>query len=425
MSSSKIRDFIAKNNGISAHPIFNDIEVGRKHQPPAPPPVVQKNNVQRRPITTIVSKRNMPTETIEIKPFDKDISKIKDRSIIFYGPSGSGKTIIIYDFMNSTRHIFPKVIVFSPTNREKKDYEGFVPKELIYEEWDLDDIRNIYEYQRAAAHIYNTANDINILHKLFERVATPPQNTYLEQLHRKKLIALDAIKREFKDFNDQKQRMSDVENIHKEILIKFYKEHVIKPNEKILENMNLSTEEHTTIKYLNYNPRVLIIFDDAMTEIQANLREGRKTNNNVIPEFFFKGRWAYITHFYAFQDDNKLDSEIKKNAFISIFTAPNVASAFFGRSATNFSAQEKAKAQAVISRVFSITEEDDEDDQTLKFRKFVYCRLDSEPFKYIIADPPGDFKMCSTLVRNYCAKVRKDESKIDRNNQYLKRFHEF
>ncbi len=387
-------------------------EIVKDIEPQAPRP---------QSIRVDVSGRGITDETMEIPWFDKSIDQLKDRSVIFYGPSGSGKTVLIYDIMYEARHIFPRVMVFAPTNREKRDYEGIVPKELIYEEFDLGDIKNIYENQRAAAHAYNTANNVDTLKKLFNRIATPIQKQHIGKLETQRQRAEQEVKRVIKKLDVRKSRLTELESRHNENLKNFYKS-IITQRKDLLKQMHLSTDEILAVKYLNYNPRVLIIFDDAMTEIMTLIKKGRQSNDNVILDFFYKGRWAYITHFYAFQDDNRLESEIKKNAFYSIFTSPNVASAFFGRTATNFSKQDKARADAAIKAVFA----EDEEESGQKYRKLVYSRLDTKhPFQYTVANLHDGFNMCSKDVRNYCKRIAKEEELIEKNNPYLKRFSDF
>lgn len=402
MSSSKIRNFLNQ----AQVPIQT-----KQHS-------MDKYKKKSQEVHVEVSGRGVESENLIVPEFHRDMKKLQDKSTIFYGPSGSGKTMLIYDLMFRGRHMFPRVIVFAPTNREKRDYEGFVPKELIYEEFGIEDIRNIYEYQRAAAKAYNTANDIKILHKLFLRIATPPQKTHLKTLSDKKETALRDIRANFRDISEQRSRSDGVEKMYESKVVEFYKNHIIKPNKNHLERMNLTEEEKVALNYMNFNPRILVVFDDAMTEIKKLMAEGKKVQDNIIQDFFFKGRWAYITHFYAFQDDNRLDTDIKKNSFYSVFTSRQVASAFFSRASSNFGKQDKGRAEAVINKVFNY----DEDDARNKFRKLVFSRMEDSQFQYAIADLHGDFQMCSNQVREYCKKVQKDETLVDKNNPYLRQF---
>lgn len=318
--------------------------------------------------------------------------------------------------MFNTKHIYPKVIVFAPTNSEKHDYDGIVPKELIYEEFNLENIRNIYSYQKAGAYAYNIANKVEILQSLFDKIASPQQKNYLHSLTRQKEIAEKTIIQRVKNIGDRKTKLAELEKVHSNKLRSFYKQRIV-PNTEFLKNQNLTKEEQLALKFINYNPRILVIFDDAMTEILQLLKTGRKNNDDVILDFFYKGRHAYITHFYALQDDNKVPSEIKKNAMISTFFSPNTAQAFFTRGATNFSKQERAKADAAIRAIFS------DDDDAPKHRKLVYNRLDPKnPFQYTIANLHDNFEMCSPSIREYCKRIAKTEDQVDKSNPYLKRF---
>lgn len=414
MSSDTVRKFLARDT---------DPPIPRRSKRPPPDPNELVRNMASheeaipKPIKVAVSGKGVTSEELTIPWFSKKWELIKDRSVIFYGPSGSGKTVLIHDIMYNCKYQYPRVIVFAPTNREKGgDYEGIIPKELVYEEFGLEDIRKIYEHQKAAAHAYNTANNLTVLEKIFERIAATPQRQYVGTLQRQKRLAEVEIAKVYQDPAVRKVKRNELEEMHKTKLRSFYKKNIIKPNLELLTSMHLPADEMMAVKYVNFNPRVLIVFDDAMTEILTLIKKGRSTKDNVILDFFFKGRWAYITHFYAFQDDNRLDSEIKKNAFVSVFTAPNVASAFFGRAATNFSKQDKARADSAIKSIFS------NDEESLQHRKLVFCRMDKNPFHFTIADLHDDFKMCSRSVRKYCESVGRGDQDFDKSNPYLKRF---
>jgi hypothetical protein len=311
--------------------------------------------------------------------------------------------------------MFPKVVVFAPTNQEKHDFDGIVPVPLIYEEFTLKNIKDLYEQQRAAASVYNNANNLKVLHGLFKKVATKKSTTYLQSLLDMKKRALTDIEKNYKDVAERKAKKEEVTDLTKGRLIEFYKS-MIKPHkEKFVGNKNLTEKEALAIKYLDFNPHILVIFDDAMKEIQALIREGRKSGDDVIGNFFFKGRHAKITHFYAFQDDNGINGDIKKNAFNSFFTQKQTALHYFNAGANSFTPYEKKKSGDIIEQVFN--KENDK-----RFCKFVYVRNGKMPFQYVIADVREDFKMCSSAIRKYCKKVMKDESEIDVSNPHMNAF---
>jgi len=365
--------------------------------------------------------RGFPEEDVLIPLYDKSPYNFLNKSCMYYGLSGTGKTVLINDFMFRMKELFPKVIVFAPTNQEKHDYDGIVPTPLIYEDFTLDDIRELYAHQKAAAQVYNNANNLKVLNGLFDKVATRKAHQHLDRLLIMKDRAMEDIERNYKDPGQRKSKREEIKDLMREKLIAFYKS-IIKPHKsKFVGNKNLTEKEALAIKYLDYNPHILVIFDDAMKEIIALIKEGKKLNDNVIENFFFKGRHAKITHFYAFQDDGGVDPGIRKNAFSNFFTSKNVALHYFNATANNFTAYEKKKAAVIIEEVFKHA---NEDEHPMEHAKLVYMRDNKNPFQYCIADIQDSFKMCSVAVRAYCRKVMRDESEIDTSNAHMSAFME-
>lgn len=362
--------------------------------------------------------RGFPEEEILVPKFKKEISSVVNVSIILYGPSGSGKTVIVRDMMHLTKSCFPMVFAFVPTNSEKHDYDKMIPKPMVYEDFGLKEIKDIYIRQKSTTEIYNNANNLKTLNSLFLRIANAKAKEYLKKLLYFKERAIKEAEDKCTTIAEKKSKKDDIEDVFKEKLIRFYKQ-VINPNVKKLQAMNneLTQEEKFALRYRNLNPRVLILFDDALVEVMKLLREGKRKEDETIKNFFFKGRWANITHWYAFQDDTKLDSDIRKNAFKSIFTDKQVALAFFNRTANSFTPLEKKRAEAVINIIFS-------EDTAPKYAKLIYSRLDKNKFSYIVADDydESDIKMCSSIVRKYCETILNNNDKFDINNPFFSKF---
>lgn len=360
--------------------------------------------------------RGFPDEDILIPLYSKSPYGLHNKSVMFYGLSGTGKTVLINDFMYRTKSLFPKVVVFAPTNQEKHDYDGIVPTPLIYEDFTIDNIRELYEHQRAAAQVYNNANNLKVLNGLFMKVASRKSHQHLKRLLAMKNRALTDIEKNYKDAGQRKSKREEVTDMMREKLITFYKS-IIKPHkDKFVGNKNLNDKEALAIKYLDYNPHILVIFDDAMKELIAVIKEGKKNNDNVIENFFFKGRHAKITHFYAFQDDGGIDPGIRKNAFVNFFTSKNVALHFFNAGANNFTPYEKKKAAVIVEEIFAHA---NEDGHPLEHAKLAYLRDHKNPFQYVIADVHDDFRMCSDAIRAFCRKVQRDENEIDTTNSHM------
>lgn len=367
-------------------------------------------------ITVKLNIRGNAIEKITVPKWKLNPEQLINRGIILYGPTGSGKTRIIREFMSITKRYFPIVIVFAPTNMEKHDYDNLVPKQLIHEDLKLDYIQEIYNRQRSTTEIYNNSNNLNILNKLFMKVANIKNRQYYDKLLSFKKNSISEVDRKIDDSEQRRQKLEEIESIFEKKLISFYKG-IINANIDKLKKMDLSQEEKYAIRYRNLNPRMLIIFDDAFTEVMQVINEGKKKKNQVIENFFFKGRHANISHWYAFQDDNRLNSEIRKNAHLSIFTDIQVALSYFTRAANSFPMSEKKKAETVINTIFSR-------DHAPEHAKLIYNRLDKNKFYYIVA---GDYKdedvqMCSSTVREYCQKISARNDNFDKNNPYFRSF---
>src|SRR5690606_5660227 len=143
---------------------------------------------------------------------------------------------------------------------------------------------------------------------------------------------------------------------------------------------------------------------------------GASAEGDIMKNFFFKNRHAHMTHWYTFHDDCKLDSDIRKNAFYNIFTAPQVAHAYFERAANSFSKMERRIAAAVIDAVF-------DPNVISKHTKLLYDR-ENKQFYYILAEPRDNFTMCSRAVWQFCKEIESNDSQPDLNNPFMRTFND-
>lgn len=340
------------------------------------------------------------TENLKIPHFEICPSTIVNKSVILYGESGTGKTQIIRDIMYKCKESFPEVIVFCPTNEENHDYDGYIPDCLIYDEFDLNNITSVYERQKNKAMRYNNVNDINNLKSIYDII----KNNRTEKFHNKMLEFetknLNNISRIVND-GERKNKRDEFNKYIKNKFIDFYKK-CIKIN--LTSVHKLSNYQKQLVNDLDINPKILVIFDDAMEEIKSLIKIGNKENNQVIKNFFFKGRHAHITHIYTFQNEDKLDASIKKNAFYSVFTTPDSAKGFFSKANMCQSPHDKKKVEICSDEIFG--------DGEKKYRVMIYSRLDYKtPFKYFKADLHDDFKMCSNIIWDFCNLIE-DKNKL-------------
>lgn len=341
------------------------------------------------------------------------------KSILFFGGSRSGKTFLINHFMYIMRNSFPMVEVFCPTNAQNQSYNGIIPPGKIREKVLLSDIRNIYDRQKVASSVAKIAKDLPTLHKLFTRIMTPiskEQYIRLRALHEKQFA--EIVRNASLSMGQKKAAKEHAKAAQETELRQFYRAEIEANIKKFAVFRDLSEEEQIAIKYRNFNPNILVITDDAMSEIKACIALGKKEHNDTASELFHRGRHADITHWHVFQDDNYLDTGIRAGAFRTIFTSEKIARGYFGKPSNKFSKEEIAEANAIISAVLY----EYNFDGTKNFKKLVYSRDDPIKFSYVQAEDHEEFRMCSDLVWKYCSIIDNGGVSFDADNPYLQKF---
>ena len=176
--------------------------------------------------------------------------------------------------------------------------------------------------------------------------------------------------------------------------------------------MSLSQDEQYSLKYLDFNPRVCLIFEDCGAQISS------WGNNDVVQNFFFYGRWFHITVLYTFHDDTLLAAPLRKNAHICVFTNSESAYAFFGRGTNGISGPAKKVASRVIDKIF-------DPPGPPNFKKLVYLRGDNKPWCYAIADlhEQKSYQFGSPSYKAFADRTPLQENGgIDNNNPFLTTF---
>lgn len=351
-------------------------------------------------------------QTFEIPMFDMNTAtRFLDGNFILYGVSRTGKTVCMLDIMFRLKDYFPKVFVFAPTNAQNHDYDGIIPPAALFDKVTLDNIADIYKFQEAAMNIYGLANSLGVLNSIFSRVADEPANLYLSKIMYAREESMLAIDRDIQDGAARKSERERIKKLFKNKLRVFFKG-VIRHAQYKLDKSKLNEQELFAVKYLNFNPRVLVIFDDAMTEVAEIIKQGTREKNEVVSNFFFKGRHKRITHGYTLQSDKRMDAELRKNCFYSIFTSSSEAIAFFGRGANGFTPDERKHAAAAVAAIFNTDGKD-------KHQKLIYLKDEKDKFQYLRADRHDVFEMGSALFRKYCKCVARKGHSFDRENKFM------
>ncbi len=339
--------------------------------------------------------------------FDFNYKKFLDRSTILFGESGTGKSTIIDDMLFQIKPFVGQIVVFCPTDRNNKAYSGGrVPLPCIHDKITDEVLKDIWSRQSALTQVYKRANNPEILRKLFARIQNQTGLTAIEGAKRKQREYENEIKNEM-DEGAAKCAIAEMDKDTKKLIELIYK-HYINENRSKLLKMNLSKNEQYSIKYLNINPRLVIIFDDCSSQLNSLKK------NKVIQDIFYQGRHVYITTFIAIQTDKVLDPELKKNAFVSIFTEESCASAYFERKSNDLDKEAKNRARNACKMAFSPL-------PTLKHQKLAWVR-DEKRFYKLIATKHDDFRFGNPIIWNYCEQIQADLGEVSSDNKFMQDF---
>lgn len=337
----------------------------------------------------------------EIPLFNKHYSYFLNKSIILYGSSGSGKSMIMRDILYILKEHIPNIVVIAPTNHLNGSFDDIIPNQLIFPDVTEELIQNLFKRQRTVVKLYNMVNDISRLETIYHKIAQLSDNLIKNRI----ITSYYQIKRKYEQNTElhiieKKLKLKELDDVHKKSLIEFYKKIINRYRSNIVTSETYKNKfddlEFKIIKCININPNFLLILDDCA--YNANVW----AKFNEIKEIFMNGRHHKITFMISFQDDKLLDSGLRKNAFINIFTTEIVCNAFFQRSANNFTKQEKTKLAKLANCIFNDTKLKDKN-----YKKLVYIKDKSPNVYYILADYIENFKFGSSFLHNLCDKVKK------------------
>lgn len=354
-----------------------------------------------------------------IKWFKKSVANFLNKTTLIYGMTQSGKSTIIDEIMYICKDYISMgfVICQSSITVSSSPYYKKIPNNCIKSEITKEWLEEFMTTQKGRAALYNTANGIENLKSVFDRVkdsTTSSNESIIKTNAEKHINNTNANSRlDYAQKKTQCTAINDIKDMHLKALYKSaIRKHRIK-----LENMaNLSNDEICCINYIDFTPNVMIIFDDCASKFKKWVKE-----STIIKEMFYNGRHYYITQIISAQDDKEIESELRKNAIVSIFTTAQVASANFEKSANNYSKPTKKRAEHCIKRVFS----HDIHSVGKNYKKLVYFQnSDVDPFMYLIADLYSSFKIGCDAAWKLDEKIDKTNKNNDTNNAFYNKFYD-
>ncbi len=325
---------------------------------------------------------------------DRDPAIYKNKITLLYGSTGSGKSTILKDILYILKDEIAIVIAFCPTNFVSNDYEGLIPPNLIYREVDLCQIQKIYQEQERRATYYKIANNASILSGIFNKIRDN------KDLPKAKMIVSQAQKI-LDDINSNphltiEKKISEkkkIEDLREKKLINIFKI-AIRKNKKYIFGGDLSKIEKQALKYIDFNPHTILIFDDCLSSA------ARWKNSEIFKALFMQGRHSKITQIYTLQDDKGITPGLRQQAQISIFTTPHSVISHINTKNNGYSARTKKAIEGAANCIF---EQDPENHYKLFYDKF------ANECKVIRAAIHDEFRTGSKYLWKYMEKVPKKD----------------
>lgn len=350
----------------------------------------------------------------ELRWLPKDMDLYLDKTTLLFGASFTGKTVVIEEIMYMLKDHIPNYIVVANEN-SKKAYQNKLPPRCIRKDLSKKKIQQLWDRQFYTTQLYNTANDINVLESLFQKMPDRESIVMLNAIKKRAAECIQTIERSPNlNFAQKKSQKTAIEELQLKRVKDIYKI-TIRKNQQYLSKQRLSPHETIALEYLDLNPRLMIIIDDCTDKFTMWMKYFKKGEVNPFSSIFYQGRHNYVTFVFAAHNDKIVESEFRQNSRVSIFTdTKSATTSFVNRTSNGYSRDEMKEAVKYITRVFKT-----ESNGVKNHQKLCYVREDPYPFRYTIANLYPDFTLGCTAMYELSNKMpKKDDSLI--TNPYIK-----
>ena len=333
-----------------------------------------------------------------------DYTHFIDKSTLLFGVTGSGKSIIIVDILHKLQGHIDQALVISPMDRQNHTYDqGIIPPPCIHYEITSELLTNMWERQVALVNVYTRANDPAIIDTLFRLCNNSNAVRFIAAAKEKSEQHQAQIR--MAGGNDVSTKIASVELKCKTVISSIMKR-TITENRKTLERMGLDDDHMFSLKYLNLNPKLVLILDDC-TDMLMKFK-----SHPVVQKLFYQGRWAHITFLIACHTDKALSPELKKNAFINIFAEPTSANSYIERKTNDLDKGSKINAKQAIDCAFT---------PLAKYQKLALIREDKSYYRFTAELHPA-FKFGSEMIWKFCDKITVDANNAVSTNRFIQKF---
>ncbi len=341
-----------------------------------------------------------------LEEFPITYEKFLDRLTCIYGGSSSGKSVIIRNILKELQQHADEIIVICPSDPVNETYSknGLVKKPLIHYKLTAKLVETIWARQEMKAAVYARANNMAVLESLFMKLNMPEVQKILNKAKMIKKATIDQIQEQYLDKAKVEKEKEIIDEKFTNFFKLIYHKHISENKEKLSDVQSLTADEKFSVKYIDFNPRLVLVLDDCTSDFT----EKEIKRCAAFKELFFRGRHAKITTLIACHDDKNLESDLRKNAFCNVFTTPQAAFVYFKRGANGFDTQSTTKAINFSRMAF------------IGHQKLVFVR-DQYKFYKMTAKLVEGFEFGSVMVNEFCRLITVEGSaKMDRSNEFYK-----
>lgn len=351
---------------------------------------------------------------IKVPWLEKNVDNYLDKTTFIFGGTGSGKTVIIDEIMNLCRDYIPNTLIITPPT-SRKSYVNRIHNMCIKEDLTKKKMQQIWQRQVYATEVYNIANNPDTLKSLFAKSPDRESIGYVTEICRRAEARIEEIRRSDASFDQRQGQISNLMALRNQRILAIYKT-TIRKYKDYLEHQQLSLEEKTALKFLDFNPRFMLVIDDCSEMMKRWMNYFKKDEENIFEKILYKGRHNFITMVFSCHDDKLIATELRKNARVVFYTNSQSLNASLNKQGNGFSTRERKEFMDVGDFLFR-----DEKSEVKLHRKFCYVREDSNPLKYTIANRYSDFNMTSGPLGELVNKMPKQSDALV-NNPFVQEF---
>jgi len=330
-----------------------------------------------------------------LKYTDLTLKMLKGRSTFLYGDSGSGKSTMLDHILFLLKDELNACFVLSGSESSNQFYDGKTP-ELFIKSNIINDKQKVVDWlstllkkQKDITEMCTKANDIKNMELLFDYYVSNVRNVEStkclksrNEIRAKVQKSLEEIEIKFMD--DPKKRNEEKKSIHdscEEILKKLYKKTIIANIDKIngfVSEKKLDLNQTIVATYIMKNPHIGLVIDDCADKFKAWKKIDKE---NLFAEIIYRGRHYSMTSLITTQGDKEFDSELRINAYNSIFTSENLATLNFTRTSNGYSSITIKEAKRIIPQLFAQPNREHK-----HFRKLICSKTFPNEFRFTVAD---------------------------------------